>query len=294
MAAAYWGWIVLTATSSCRLSESDVVTRTPDIGHGTGGSGELDASETNSGILDDAASGGFDVDIASEVSKSDGGRTESALLAPGLDTSVDMPSEPSDASVLGESHDPCTAEGYQFCEDFQTGATRWDSTTGTWTVNQDSVDGSSAASFGPSRSAASIAYVPSGAWQDMTVEARVKVTSFAQFSSSNRVVLCARYQDLSHFYGVSLRGDGKLGLRVNATGFGSVANVSVGEDEWHTLKIKVSGPRDNVMVEGYLDGTLLTAATDTSGSLPSAVGTVGLGVYGGAMAVFDAVTVSSP
>ncbi|HEY5283715.1 MAG TPA: hypothetical protein VIM14_13070, partial [Polyangia bacterium] len=231
------------------------------------------------------------VDSAAVVADIDGDLTDSASLATAFDANVDAPS---DASILGEGHDPCTAEGYLFCEDFQSGANRWDSTDGTWGVSEDSGDGASNAFFGPRGSAASMAYVPSGAWQDMTVEAKVMVTSFAQNSSSSRVVLCARYQDPSHFYGVSLRGDGKLGLRVNTTGFGTVASVSVGENEWHTLKIKVSGPTDNVMVEGYLDGTLRTTATDTSGSLPSDVGTVGVGVYGGAMAVFDDVTVSSP
>jgi hypothetical protein len=128
----------------------------------------------------------------------------------------------------------------------------------------------------------------------MTVEVRVRVTSFGRASSANRAEIYARYQDAGHFYGVSLRADAKLVLRRNSSSFGPVIDVAVAENEWHTLKIKVSGPQDNVAVEGYLDGTLLAAATDTDGSLPSAVGTVGVGVYGETMAVFDGVKVSSP
>jgi hypothetical protein len=128
----------------------------------------------------------------------------------------------------------------------------------------------------------------------MTVTTRVRVTSFGEASSSNRAELYARYQSAGSFYAVSLRADGKLGLRADSGSLGPVASVAVAENEWHELKLKVSGPQDDVTVEGYLDGALLLVAMDRDGSLPSTVGTVGVGIYGESVAIFDDVTVSSP
>ena len=298
-ALAFAGWCVLGAIFGCQLGESDVVVRSPDIGHGTDGSTGQDAVGVDAGTRDAVIySDWFRLDgsgAMGDVPGTGGIRLDTDVGADvNSDVTCDVPIVPYDASNAGEVHDACSAEGYVFCENFENGASLWASTGGYWTISQDSDDAEANAVFGSTLPASSIAYVPSGAWQNMTVEAKVMVTSFGQASSSSRAIVYARYQDLTHFYGISLRGDGKLGLRRNATGFGTVASVSVGENEWHSLKIRVSGPADDVVVEGYLDGTLLTTATDTTGSLTSDVGTVAVGVYGGALAVFDDVSVSSP
>jgi hypothetical protein len=292
---AFAGWCALGATFSCQLGESDVVMRTPDIGHGTGGSNGQDMADGDTGTHDDASGDGLGLDgsgATGDALETGGTVMDTGSSAIGTDTSSDVSCDavPADTSAVSEAHD----SGYQFFENFEDGANLWASAEGDWVVSEESGDAESNAVFGPTAPAPSIAYVPSGAWQDMTVEAKVMLTSFDPSSSSSRAVLCARYQDLSHSYGVTLRGDGKLGLRRNATAFGTVASVSVGENEWHSLKIRVSGPVDKVVVEGFLDGTLLTTATDTSGSLTSNVGTVAVGIYGNALAVFDDVSVSSP
>ena len=145
----------------------------------------------------------------------------------------------------------------------------------------------------PTGPAASSVYYSDGAWQDMTAEVRLRVTSFGKASSANRAELYARYQDAGQFYALSLRSDQHLVLRRSASSLGTVAAVSVAEGGWHVLKIKVSGPAEAVSVEGYLDGVLMVTATDTEALLP-ALGTVGVGIYGETVAVFDDVSVSSP
>jgi hypothetical protein len=303
---------VLTATFGCRLGEADVVRRTPVVVNSTGGSGGVDASPGSDSIDVDAAttdsSAGDDRSATKDApAAGDGGMITTAVDAgSGLDrmdskdqattdlTHVDAPVVPGIDGGGDEGADPCVGADYEFCDGFDDGTSKWTTTGGTWEAVSENGDADTNVVFGPTTSASSIASVVSGAWQDMTAEAQVMVTSFGQNASTNRVVLYARYQDLSHFYAVALSGDGKLGLRRNAAAFGTLANVSVHEKEWHDLKIRVTGASDNVVVEGYLDGKLLTAATDTSNSLNGDVGTVAVGVYGGTLAVFDDVRVSSP
>jgi len=301
---------VLTATLGCQLGEADVVRRAPAVVSSTGGSGGsdavfgVDAIAMDAAIRDLPASDSWSA--TSDVSTTGEGAMTTAATDIGSSTDVpdvlDGRDQAANDSVNipvydgggGEVSTPCGGDGYEFCDGFDDGAPLWTETVGEWSTIPENGAPDANAIFGPTTAVSSIAYVPSGAWQDMTVEARVMVTSFGQYASSNRVILYARYQDLSHFYAVALRGDGKLSLRRNAATFGTLASVNVAENEWHTLKIRVAGAADNVAVEGYLDGALLTAATDTSGSLNGDIGTIAVGVYGGAMAVFDDIKVSSP
>ena len=285
--------------ATCQLDESDVVSRMPDLGHGMGGSSGQDMAGGAADIPDAGSGDGLGLDspnTMSDAPAASGIVMDSGASAVGADASCDVSRDAisADASIVGNVHDASSAGGDQFFENFEDGASLWGPAEGDWAISSASGDAEANAVFGPTKQEPSIAYLLSGAWQDMTVEAKVMLTSFDPSSSSSRAVLCARYQDLSHFYGVTLRGDGKLGLRRNTTAFGTVASVSVGENEWHSLKIRVSGPVDKVVVEGFMDGTLLTTATDTTGSMSSNAGTVAVGVYGGALAVFDDVSVSSP
>ncbi len=302
----------LAAAFGCQLGEADVVRRTPAVVNGTGGSGGMDASPGIDAIVLDApttnASGGDGRSATKDAPAGGEGATitEAMDAVAGLDgmdskdqaskdqASVDVPLVPAVDGGGDEGTDPCVGADYELCDGFDEGDSQWTVTGGSWEVASKNGDADTNAVFGPTTPISSIASFSPGAWQDMTAEARVMVTSFGQYTSTNRVVLYARYQDLSHFYAVALSGDGKLGLRRNAAAFGTLANVSVNENEWHDLKIRVTGAADNVVVEGYLDGKLLTAATDTSNSLNGDLGTVALGVYGGALAVFDDVRVSSP
>jgi hypothetical protein len=292
------GLSLLWTALGCKLGVSDVVRRSPEVGSGTGGSSGQDLRDASPAANDlgpwispriDGDNATYDAVVTGE------NETEAGPKNTVADTrSFAGPDSVSEAGGMGKVSGTCMEDGYQFCEGFEDGAARWAMTSGSWSLSEMGDGSETNMVFGPTDAVPGIAFVPTTAWQDMTVEARVMVTSFDQPSSTNRVVLYARYQDITHFYAVALRGDGKLGLRRNGTAFGTVANVSVAVNEWHVLKLRVSGSADNGVVEGSLDGTLLVTATDTSGSMTSAVGTVGLGVYGGALAVFDDIKVSSP
>ena len=294
------GLLLLWSTLGCRLGEADVVRRLPDLNAGGGDgldaqSGDSLATDTASTSLPYLDGGGVAADVVEKRdAETEAGSSADATVDKNLG-SDDTANQPSDTGVRAEVSAPCGSKGFVFCDGFQSGVDLWVATGGAWDIVSDPDDPSAQnLVFGPTNAVASIASVPSVLWRDMTVEAKVMVTSFKNASATNRVVVYARYQDVSHFYAIALRGDGKLDLRRNANVFGTTANVSIAENEWHTLQIRVSGPADNVVVEGSLDGVLLAAATDTDGSLPSDTGTVGVGVYGGALAVFDDVRVSSP
>ena len=295
------GLSLLGTALGCQLGESDVVRRSPDVGRGMGGSSGQDARDANPAASDSGPLMSLRIDGDNAILDTFvTGENEVGTEIKADANDRRPPAGPDTADALGEVGgvrkvpEACLQDGYQFCEGFEDGAARWASTGGTWDLRVMSDGLENDTVFGPTAAAGSIAFVPTAAWQDMTAEAWVLVTSFNQASSTNRVVVYARYQDTTHFYAIALRGDGKLGLRRNGTAFGTVANVSVAENEWHALKLRVSGAADNVVVEGFLDSTLLVAATDTSGSMTSNVGTVGLGVYGSVLAVFDDLTVSSP
>jgi hypothetical protein len=295
------GLSVLCATVGCQLGESDVVARSPDLAHGSDGSSGQDALGTNEAAHDTAPldlSSADSAGVAEDTSEMDGNGTESGsgMDSVGVrgDTGSDTPLSIDETGDGSDVASACSAEGYEFCEGFEDGAALWVSTGGPWDVVNVSGPSGTSSVFVPLTAGATIAYAPIGVWQDMTVEADVMVTSFGQPTSSNRAEIYARYQDPNHFYAVGLRGDGKLGLRRNSSGLGTAATVSIAENQWHKLKIRVSGSADQVIVEGYLDGALLATAPDTSGSATGDNGTVGVGVYGGTLAVFDNVKVSSP
>jgi hypothetical protein len=289
--------VVLCATLGCRLSQSDVVQRSPSLTQGMDGPSGLDAPALDEAEHDTAPldlPGADGASTADDTSDMDGNGAESES---GADMSGDQASDTPyvvDASGGSDAADPCSAAGYQFCEGFEDGAGGWVSTVGPWDVDKVSTSSGTSAVFGPLTTGSTIAYAPIGVWQDMTVEADVMVTSFGQNTSSNRAEIYARYQDLDHFYALGLRGDGRLGLRKNGSGLGKTAMVSISENQWHTLKIRVSDSADEVIVEGYLDGALLTTAPDTENAPTGESGTVAVGVYGGTRAVFDNVKVSSP
>lgn len=266
------GACALLACFGCDLGEANVVTRSPDLGPALatalGGdapsdevttddseAGEAPPSDASLAASDtrDAAPAGPDTSMAKDGAD--------AVLMVGSDTA----GASAEAGAWGETGDDCAAQGFVFCDDFEDGAVGWMSTGETWAVTDDPTSAQPNEVFAPAAPAASGAYVAAGAWQDMTVEVRVRVTSFGQAASSNRAEIYARYQDSGHFYAVGLRGDGKLGLRRNSSALGLAVDVTVATKQWHVLKIRVSGPEDAVAVEGYLDGALLVTATDTDG-----------------------------
>ena len=282
-----------------------MVRRMPEPGAGAGGTVGLDTQTGDKTISDTAAPSSAGLEVGTQVVDTADyreARQETGTISDAVDKNrdeYDAAKVSRDADKPNDGVAPCGAPGDVFCDTFEGGVDSWVATGGAWTVipeTPESIDGSEQnLVFGPTDAVASIASVPSGSsWRNVTVAAKVMVTSFKNASAANRVVLYARFQDIAHFYAVALRGDGKLDLRRNANVFGITANVAIAEHEWHTLQIKVSGSADNVVVEGSLDGVLLATATDTNGSLPTDAGTIGVGVYGGTLAVFDDVEVSAP
>jgi len=289
----------------CDLGESDVISRSPDLGPPTSHPPSPDAPglAPDAGVSDatdapktptDSLLAGRDAVDAPQGRPEAGSLFDAPDVAPDAD---DAHPRRSDAEVEGEVGALCADPGFVFCEDFEEGAPGWMTAGENWSIMDDVSSTESNAVFGPNGNAASKAFFTEGRWQDMTVTVRVRVLSFGQPTSSNRAEVYARYQDSDHLFAASLRGDGKLGLRKNATGIGTAVAAAVAENEWHTLAIRVAGRDDDVSVEGYIDGRMVVTAVDidtAQGGDSSALGTAGLGVYGGTMAVFDDLKVSSP
>jgi hypothetical protein len=293
-------WLALVAAfgaAGCDLGNADRVLRTPDAASRVVPPTASDAADDETPTADDAPletrpeTGGGDARrgttpdgdtrLAADRADASDGRGDTSILDP-------------DAGYAGETGSACGSSAVVFCDDFEDGAAGWMSTGIAWAVGTEDADATANDVLAPTGPAASSAFYAAGAWQDMTATVRVKVTSFGHASSSDRVELYARYQNANHFYAVSLRGDGRIGLRANASSIGPTVEVSVMVGVWHTLALRVAGPASNVALEGFLDGTLLLTATDTAGSLTEATGTVGVGIYGETYALFDDVAVSSP
>jgi hypothetical protein len=282
------------AAWSCDLGRADVVSRSPGLGPPTTTvtpDGAADASDGGSIADADAR------DLTEDGRSNDHGGSDAGAALDGRDGSAQLRNDApgsTDATCQGETAGACGPSGLVMTDDFEDGAAGWMSTGAIWTVTADSTSAQANSVLSPTGAAASSVYYSHGAWQDMTAQVRLRVTSFGQASSANRAELYARYQDAGHFYGLGLCSDQHLVLRRNAGSLGAAATVAVAEGEWHVLKLKVSGPANAVSVEGYLDGVLMVTATDLDGSLPSPWGTVGVGIYGQTLAHFDDVSVSSP
>jgi hypothetical protein len=276
---------------ACELGQSDVVVREPSPPKAAGGAGGQDTTASTAPSVDAAEVP--DAATPDAMPDADGAAQAEARAADSLALfdNADHPFAFADLDLM-QPRDACSSDAFAFCDDFETSSERWTESGGNWAIREDPSWGDTEA-YGPTIPVASQAYVPSLALGDMTAEASVFVTSFGPFSSTNRAELFARYQDSSHNYSVSLSADGKLGLRKNGSGLGTPASVSIVQGQWHTLKVRVSGNSGAVVVEGSMDGELLATASDSSpGSTPS--GTVAVGVYGAALAVFDEVRVSVP
>jgi hypothetical protein len=283
-------WLLLPA---CELGEADVVPRAPPTPVASGRDAESSVPEQDAG--NDMA----DPTDGPTTSREGPEAPDADVLArdgDAPDASVGQANETGEGDVdRGDARWRC--QGLEFCDDFENGSAAWSAAGESWGITYDTTSVAPNAVFGPTAAATSRAYVAQAAWQDMTVEARVYVLSFGQAAIANRAELYARYQDGDHFYAVSLRGDGKLGLRKNAIAVGNAASVATIQNEWHTLKLRVSGQPGAIAITGYLDGRMLVTALDEgadAGGPSCAVGSAGLGVYGETLAHFDDVAVSSP
>jgi len=287
---------------ACQLSQADVVSRPP-----------AGTADTEDGAVRDSSDDG-DVETRPAVRRDSGKDARDGKRLDGQDVlppvgenagawdaagpAVNTPPEP-----LPNGCNPLHGTGFVFCDDFEaeadleqwstsdTGADGGSPTTPSWDIAyvwKD--DGSVNGVFGPVDANTSAAFVAAQAWSDMTVEAWVNIVRSDRSSLSERVEVYARYVDWDHCFAVSLSSDGSFGLRQGNEGLGSVVQVNVKEQEWHLLKIRVSG-MNNPKVEGFLDGVLMVVS---DASLALNKGTAGLGVHGTVKAQFDEVRVWSP
>jgi hypothetical protein len=70
----------------------------------------------------------------------------------------------------------------------------------------------------------------------------------------------------------------------------AATNLTIAADTWYTLKIVVSGTTPT-SISAYLDGALLTSATDATTPLLTGVAAV---ATTGVMAAFDDIIVTTP
>jgi pectate lyase len=169
-----------------------------------------------------------------------------------------------------------------FSDDFEDGnSTGWSGSGGSWSVAS---DGSGVLrQSGTSSDARSTAGTQS--WTDYSVQARVKPTAF---NGSNRfVAVLARVQSNTSYYYVALRGNNTVELKKLVNGSSTTldtASLTVSINTWYTVRLDVSG----TSLRGYVDGNLLTEATDSQYSS----GRIGVATFYGS-ANFDDVVVSS-
>lgn len=192
----------------------------------------------------------------------------------------------------GGSGGAAGSPGILFSDNFETGnASAWStSTPSDWSVV---TDGSLVYRQGTVVNALRVASAGSASWQNVSIQARVKVLAFGgtAASSSYFAALYARYTDESNHYYVALRSDGKMSIRRKIAG----SNASIGSaitpgalitaGTWYTVKLEIVG----TTLSASVDGVLYDSVTDTS----FASGKIGVGSTNGS-AVFDDVVVRLP
>jgi hypothetical protein len=285
----------LCLTCACDLSEADVVARSPDVAPAP----DLPTGATPGGKRDAAVSSDVQPDRSADVVvRTDDGPPDRDAPDDGSAPADGSADAGDDGPGRADARSLCTGTGVVFCDDFAAGATAWQATGTTWqTRDFNATSAGHGAVYGPTEAVTSQALILGAFWQDMTVEAAVYVLTFGGDLTTNRVEIYARYQAADRDYALSLRGDGKLGLRKNGIAIGNTTDVATQLGQWSTLKLTISGQRDDIVLAGYLDGKLAALAADPgpdTGGESSSVGLAGLGVYGEARAVFDDVRVSAP
>jgi hypothetical protein len=168
-----------------------------------------------------------------------------------------------------------------FSADFESGASGWSKSGGTWTVVGDGSQTLRQTNVGSENARD---FAGDSGWTDYTVTARVKPLSFG---SGGLVALLARARSSTTFYRLALLPGNQTQLQAVSSGTVTVLGSSsrtVSAGTWYTLSLAVSGSS----ITGRVDGT-----TVGTGSSPVAsAGRVGLQTAY-ASAGFDDVVVTS-
>jgi hypothetical protein len=304
LTSALYTGIIVVGFLGCQLTEPDVVERGVDGGVVLDGAASLidtldasiedagrDRPSTSAETSGPRPSGGSGGGLGPDASIGAGGAGGAVALDGGTSDT------PTGTASDSGSDDPdyfCAKSTYVFCEDFEHGAGRWETTGSSWETIATGTSEEANHVYRPSEKTASTAYVVGPLWADVTIEVRVMVSSFGSMSSADRAEVYARYVDATTLWAFTLSGDGKLSLRKGMSVVGNTTTVTDIEDVWHSLKLKVVGTTGHTTLEGYLDGKLMVTWTDLTTSSANPLGTIGLGVYGAATPVFDDVRVSTP
>ncbi|HVT09859.1 MAG TPA: hypothetical protein VHO67_20495 [Polyangia bacterium] len=177
-------------------------------------------------------------------------------------------------------------------DDFESGAGQWiTSGPGTATVK---TDGSTVYDLAEPMSKVFLAAGGDVAWTNVTVQARVKIVSWAGSSSSDYAGICGRLADADDYTCITLRGDGKVALRENVGGSGSSVGSSVTANlvagTWYQVALTIDGGSVTASVNGMM---LLPKTGDLAAAPGSPAGGVAL-VVANAEAEFDDVKVTVP
>ncbi|WP_305785490.1 family 16 glycoside hydrolase [Symbioplanes lichenis] len=168
-----------------------------------------------------------------------------------------------------------------FTADFESGASGWSKSGGTWTVT---ADGSQTLRQTNATSENARDFAGDTAWTDYTLSARVKPLSLG---GNGFAGLLARAKSSTTFYRLALLPGNQVQLQAvnsgNVTVLGS-ASRTVAPGTWYTLSLAVSGST----ITGSVDGTPVGSAT----SSVAASGRIGLQTAY-STAGFDDVTVST-
>jgi hypothetical protein len=185
------------------------------------------------------------------------------------------------------------ATGTLFSDDFESGAGKWITNgPGTATIK---TDGSSVYDLSCLMSKVYLAAAGDVSWTDVIVQARVKIISFNGSSSSYYAGICARLEDASNYYCVTLRSDAKVAIRGaiggSSNSIGSSTSYGVATGTWYTVQLKVVGSIITASINGVSVLPKTGDPTITDSSLPT--GGVGL-IVDNAEAEFDDVSVTTP
>ncbi len=139
-----------------------------------------------------------------------------------------------------------------FSDDFESGSPgNWTSTTGTWSVVQDS----SSYVYYQSGSSEGRTSAGSSSWSDYSVQADVKVDNF---NGNNRTYVCGRYTDGNNYYAASISNSngGTLEIRKKAGGESTTLATKTGyaitAGTVYTVKLELSGDSINMYVNNEL------------------------------------------
>ncbi|MBW6437787.1 pectate lyase [Actinoplanes hulinensis] len=174
---------------------------------------------------------------------------------------------------------PSASAGTLFGDDFESGASNWSKSGGTWSVVS---DGSKVYKQAKADSELARVFAGETSWTNYSVEAKVKGLDLRRGLAG----VAARASGSSTMYRLALTSAGRAELQaVKGSTVTSLGSAAVSDPAaWHTLKVDVSGST----VTGYLDGAQVASGT---GSL-AGTGRIGL-VTSYASAEFDDVSVAA-